>query len=294
MAVLIDADTKVVCQGITGRQATFHCEQAISYGTRLVAGVTPGKGGKRHLGLPVFEKVAEAVKETGATASLVFVPPRNAAAAMIEAIEADVPLVVCVTERIPVLDMVRVKERLADSRTRLIGPNSAGIIAPGQAKIGVMPAHLHVPGKIGLVSRSASLAYEAAEQLTRWRLGQSTAIGIGGDPVTGLGFVECIELFLADPQTEGIVMLGEIGGDAEEEAAAFIAKAKPRKPIVAYVAGLNAPTGQRMGHAGTITLFGSGDAAAKIAALEAAGAIVAANAAVIGRTMRQALVGPAG
>jgi succinyl-CoA synthetase alpha subunit len=222
MAILVDSDTKVICQGLTGRQATYHMERAIAYGTKVVGGVVPGKGGRRHLGLPVFDTVAEAVAATGADASAVFVPPANAAAAMTEAIEAEVPLVVCVTERIPVLDMVRVKRRLEGSRTRLIGPNSQGIVAPGRCKIGVMPAHLERPGKIGIVSRSASLTSEVVEQTTAERLGQSTSIGIGGDPVHGMDFTDCLELFFADPETEGVVLLGEIGGAAEEKAAEFL------------------------------------------------------------------------
>ncbi|MDH3473258.1 MAG: succinate--CoA ligase subunit alpha [Rhodospirillales bacterium] len=291
MAVLIDSETKVICQGFTGAQASYHMERAIAYGTKVVGGVVPGKGGRKHLGLPVFDTVAEAVAATGATASAVFVPPANAAAAMLEAIEAELPLVVCVTERVPVLDMVRVKRALEDSPTRLIGPNSQGIITPGVCKIGVMPAHLDRPGRIGIASRSASLTSEVVEQTTAERLGQTTSIGIGGDPVHGMGFVDCLELFLADPATAGVVLVGEIGGTAEEEAAAFIEAEKPKKPIVAYVAGLHAPTERRMGHAGTVNVFGRGDAAAKIEALRAAGARIANNAAEIGATMRQALVG---
>jgi succinyl-CoA synthetase alpha subunit len=290
MAVLIDSQTKVICQGFTGAQATYHMERAIAYGTEVVGGVVPGKGGRKHLGLPVFDTVAEAVAATGATASAVFVPPVNAAAAMLEAIEAELPLVVCVTERVPVLDMVRIKRALEDSPTRLIGPNSQGIIAPGLCKIGVMPAHLDRPGRIGIASRSASLTSEVVEQTTVERLGQTTSIGIGGDPVHGVGFVDCLELFLADSATAGIVLVGEIGGSDEEEAAAFIEAEKPKKPIVAYVAGLHAPTERRMGHAGTVNVFGRGDAAVKIEALRAAGARIANNAAEIGATMRQALI----
>jgi succinyl-CoA synthetase alpha subunit len=291
MAILANKNTKVICQGMTGAQASFHCEQAIAYGTQIVAGVTPGKGGIKHLSLPVYDTVARAAKETGADASLVFVPPRAAADAMIEAIDAEIPLVVCVTERVPVLDMVRVKRRLQDSDTRLIGPNSQGIITPEQCKIGIMPGHIHVPGKIGIASRSASLTYEAVGQCGRARLGQSSVVGIGGDPVYGLGFVECLELFLRDPETEGILLIGEIGGTAEEEAAAFIAAEKPKKPIAAYVAGLRAETGRRMGHAGTVNVFGKGAGAAKIEALKAAGVHLAPNAAEIGSTMRAALRG---
>ncbi len=301
MAILVNRETKVICQGMTGAQATFHCEQAIAYGTKLVAGVTPGKGGSKHLYLPVFDDVATAVAATGAEASLVFVPPRAAADAIIEAIDARVPLIVCVTERVPVLDMVRVKRRLEDSASRLIGPNSPGVIAPEACKIGVMPGHIHFPGRIGIASRSASLAYEAVAQTTANRLGQSTCVGIGGDPVHGIGFADCLELFLDDPETEGILLIGEIGGTAEEEAAAFLtarrAAGELNKPVVAYVAGEDAPTGRRMGHAGTVNVFGSGGgpgggsggAADKIAALRDAGAVIAESAAEIGSTMRHAL-----
>ncbi len=289
MPVLVDDSTKVICQGMTGDQATFHCEQAIAYGTRLVGGVTPGKGGTRHLQLPVFDTVAEAVAATGATATLVFVPPRNAAAALIEAIQAEIPLIVCVTERIPVLDMVRVKKALEGSTTRLIGPNSQGIITPGKCKIGVMPGHIHRPGSIGIVSRSSSLTYEIVEQLNAARLGQSTSIGIGGDPVYGMGFTDCLELLLDDPETDGVVLIGEIGGSDEEETASYIAERKPRKLIVAYVAGLHAPKQRRMGHAGAIDSLGGGDAATKIEALKNAGVRIATSVATVGATMRQAL-----
>ena len=289
MAVLIDQSTKVICQGFTGAQASYHMERAIAYGTQVVGGVVPGKGGRKHLGLPVFDTVAEAVAATGADASAVFVPPASAVAAMIEAIDAGVPLVVCVTERIPVLDMVRVKRRLQDSETRLIGPNSQGIIAPGRCKIGVMPAHLEKPGKVGIVSRSASLTSEVVEQTSAERLGQSTSIGIGGDPVYGMSYIDCLELFFADPETEGIILVGEIGGSAEEEAAAFLKDQKPSKPIAAYVAGRYAPTERRMGHAGTVNVFGKGGADDKIEALRAAGVHIAASAAEIGSTMAAAL-----
>ncbi len=291
MAVLIDSDTRVICQGLTGGQATYHTDRAVAYGTKMVGGVVPGKGGQIHLDLPVFDTVAEAVEATGATASAVFVPPRNAAAAMIEAIEAELPLMVCVTERIPVLDMVRVKAALDGSKTRLIGPNSQGIITPGVCKIGVMPAHHDRPGKIGIASRSASLTSEVVEQTTAERLGQSTSIGIGGDPVHGVGFVDCLELFLADPKTAGVILVGEIGGTAEEEAAEFLKAEKPDKPVVAYVAGLYAPTERRMGHAGTVNVFGKGGAAEKIEALRSAGVHIAPSAAEIGAAMRQALIG---
>lgn len=290
MPILIDDSTKVICQGMTGGQATFHCEQAIAYGTRLVGGVTPGKGGTRHLELPVFDTVAEAVAATGATATLVFVPPRNGADAIIEAIEASIPLAVCVTERIPILDMVRVKKALEGSGTRLIGPNSQGIITPGQCKVGVMPGHIHRPGSIGVVSRSSSLTYEIVEQLNAARLGQSTSIGIGGDPVYGMGFVDCLDLLLDDPATDGVVLIGEIGGSDEEDAAAYIVSREPAKPVVAYIAGLHAPKQRRMGHAGTIDILGGGDAATKITALKQAGVRVAASVASVGETMRQALI----
>ena len=297
MAILVHSETKVICQGMTGAQATFHCEQAIAYGTKLVAGVTPGKGGGKHLYLPVFDDVAAAVAATGAEVSLVFVPPRAAADAIVEAIDAGVALIVCVTERVPVLDMVRVKRRLEDSTSRLIGPNSPGVITPEACKIGVMPGHIHFPGRIGIASRSASLAYEAVAQTTANRLGQSTCVGIGGDPVHGMGFADCMELFLGDPETEGILLIGEIGGTAEEEAAAFLSARKAAgtlsKPVVAYVAGQDAPTGRRMGHAGTVNVFGpgggKGGAGDKIAALRAAGAVIAESAAEIGATMRRAL-----
>jgi len=289
MAVLIDRETKVICQGITGAQATFHCEQAIAYGTKLVGGVTPGKGGRKHLYLPVFDTVEAAVAATGAEATAVFVPPRNAADAIIEAIDAGIQLIVCVTERIPTLDMVRVKRRLDDSDSRLIGPNSPGIITPDQCKIGIMPGHIHFPGKIGIASRSATLKYEAVAQTTAARLGQSTCIGIGGDPVHGIGFVECLELFLADPQTEAVLLIGEIGGSDEEEAAAFVRAEKPKKPIAAYIAGEHAPPGRRMGHAGTFNVFGAGGAGDKIEALKGAGIQIVDSAAAFGTTLRRLL-----
>ena len=290
MAILIDSDTKVICQGFTGAQATYHMERAIAYGTKVVGGVVPGKGGRGHLGLPVFETVAEARAAAGATASAVFVPPRNAADAIIEAIDAGIELLVCVTERVPVMDMVRVKKRLEGSGTRLIGPNSQGILVPGRCKIGVMPAHLERPGKVGIASRSASLTSEVIEQISGQRLGQSTSIGIGGDPVHGVGFVDCLKLFFADPDTECVVLLGEIGGSDEEEAAAYLKSNPAPKPVVAYVAGLHAPTERRMGHAGTVNVFGQGDAAAKIAALRAAGVTIATSAAEIGLTVRQTVM----
>ena len=289
MSILVDKEPRVICQGLTGAQASFHCESAIAYGTNIVGGVVPGRGGQRHLHQPVFDTVAEAVAATEPDCSLVFVPPANAADAIIESIEAEVPLIVCVTERIPVLDMVRVKHRLEGSKSRLIGPNSQGIITPGACKIGVMPGHHHRPGPVGIASRSASLTYEAADQTSAVGLGQSTSLGIGGDPVHGMSFVDCLELFLADDGTEAILLIGEIGGSAEEEAAAYIQAKRPDKPIVAYVAGLHAPAERRMGHAGTVNVKGQGDAAGKIAALKAAGVTIAPSAAEIGTSLRAAL-----
>jgi len=289
MGVLIGPETRVLCQGMTGRMGTFHCERMIAYGTKVVGGVRPGKGGKRHLNLPVFNSIAEGMAATSADASAVFVPPDNAAAAMIEAIEAEMPLVVCVTERVPVLDMVRVRHALAGSRTQLVGPNSQGVLAPGACKIGVMPSIHERPGRIGIISRSASVTSEVVEQLSRLKLGQSTTVGVGGDPVHGLSLAGCLELFLVDPETDGIILIGEIGGAEEEEAADFLRGAKTKKPVVGFVAGRHAPPRRRMGHAGTLNVFGGGDAAAKIEALRAAGVFIAPDAATIGETMRRAL-----
>jgi succinyl-CoA synthetase alpha subunit len=289
MAILATHDTKVICQGMTGRMGTFHCEQSLSYGTQLLAGVRPGKGGQRHLSLPVFDTVREAMAETGANASMVFVPPEHAGAAMEEAIEAEMALVVCVTERVPVLDMVRVRHALKGSATRLVGPNSQGILSPGATKLGVMPTIHDAAGRIGIVSRSASLTSEVVEQTSRLRLGQSTTVGIGGDPVHGMTFADCLELFKDDPQTEGIILIGEIGGEEEEQVASFLRGAPYGKPVVAFVAGRHAPAQRRMGHAGTLTQFGQGSAEAKISLLAAAGAHIAPNAQAIGETMRQAL-----
>ncbi|HIM43157.1 MAG TPA: succinate--CoA ligase subunit alpha [Rhodospirillales bacterium] len=291
MGILVDSGTKVICQGLTGATATRLSERAIAYGTKMVGGVVPGKGGTSHLHLPVFETVAEAVDATRPDASAVFVPPAHAADAMIEAIKAEIPLIVCVSERVPVLDMVRVKRALEGSKSRLIGANSQGVITPDACKIGVMPERPHTKGRVGIVSRSATLNYEAVDQTTNVHLGQSTSVGIGGDPVYGMDFIDCLELFFADDATEGIILIGEIGGTAEEETAEFLKREKSPKPVVAYVAGLNAPTDRRMGHAGTVDVFGEGSAAAKIEALKSAGAIIVPDASAMGTTMRRALGG---